>query len=105
MKIKKKKLQIAAILGMIFSTAIFAIAITYAFISNLSLFWIIFLVVIAMVEIISFWISVLFLINPKRKVFFIGLISLFAGLIPGIIILTLYFKTKRTLLKNFELNS
>lgn len=104
MKIDRKYLQ-AAVLGMIFSALIFIISVIYAFISNLSLVWIVFLVTIAMIEIVSFWVSVLFLVNPKRKIFFIGLISLFAGLLPGFIILSLYFKNKKELLKDFELDS
>lgn len=105
MAVNKKYLQTSAILGIIFSAIIFIISIIYAFISNLSLIWISFLIVIAMTEVIAFLVSILFLINPLKKIFFVGLISLFAGLLPGIMILTFYFKTKRELLKNFEINS
>lgn len=105
MSINKKYIRTAASLGIIFSIIIFIISIIYTFISNLNIIWIYFLVIIAMTEIIAFLVCVLLLIEPRKKIFFAGLISLFAGLIPGIMILSFYFKTKKNLLKNFELDS
>lgn len=105
MAVSEGYLRVSAIFGMLLSAAFFGLSITYAFISNLAIFWIILLVVIALIEIIAFSISVLFFINPKRRIFFVGLISLFAGLIPGLMILGYYFKAKRTLIRNFDLNT
>lgn len=105
MAINKKYLQSSAILGIVLSAFIFVIAIVYAFISNLSISWIILLVIIAMTEIIAFSASILLFFNPKKRIFAVGLVTLFAGLVPGIMILTFYFKTKRSLLRNFDLNS
>lgn len=105
MAINQKYLRVSAILGIIFSAIIFIIAIVYAFISNLSMSWIILLIVIAMTEIIAFTVSILLLLNPRRRIFFSGLVTLFAGLVPGIMILTFYFKTKKMLLRNFNLNT
>lgn len=104
MALNESYLRFSGLIGMLFAAGFFALAIAYAFISNLPLWWIICLVVIALIEIIVFVFSVLLLINPKRKIFFIGSLALFAGLVPGIMILGYYFKTKKSLVKNFELN-
>ncbi|MBE4704175.1 hypothetical protein [Spiroplasma platyhelix] len=105
MAVNESYLRFSAIIGMLFSAGFFVLSIIYAFISNLSMMWITFLVVIALIEIIVFSFSVLMLLNPKRRIFFVGLIGLFAGLVPGIMILSFYFKTKRALIKNFENNT
>lgn len=105
MTVSDSYLRFSGLIGMLFAAGFFALAVVYAFISNLPLWWILCLVVIALIEIIVFTFSVLLLINPKRKIFFIGSLALFAGLVPGIMILGFYFKTKRALLKNFELDT
>lgn len=105
MAVNESYLRFSAIIGMLFSAGFFVLSIVYSFISNLEIVWIAFLVVIALIEIIAFSFSVLMLIDPKRRIFFVGLVSLFAGLLPGIMILSFYFKTKRALVRNFELNT
>lgn len=102
MAVNESYLRFSAIIGMIFSAAFFALALVYTFISNLEIIWIAILVVIAIIEVIVFTFSVLLLFKPKRRIFFVGAMSLFAGLLPGIMILSFYFKTKKALLKNFE---
>lgn len=100
MKSEKNYLRNVAIFSIILAIIIFSISITYAFISNLGLIWIIFLVAIAFIEVFVIYFSILFLINPIKGIFFIGLISLFAGLVPGIMILSFYFKKKKVILDN-----
>lgn len=105
MAVNQGYLRLSATFGMILSAMLFALSIIYAFISNLPFIWIALLSVIALIEIVVFTFSVLFFLNPNRRIFFVGLLSLFAGLIPGVMILSFYFKSKRALVKSFEANA
>lgn len=97
MALNVKKLKIAAILAMVFSIGIVLFAIIYPIVNKVSDFWGSFLIVLAIIESLTFLNSVLFYLNPKKRIFISGIISLFALLVPGIVILVIYFATQNSI--------
>ncbi|MCL6428817.1 hypothetical protein LT335_00365 [Spiroplasma sp. JKS002669] len=105
MALNVKKLRIAAILAMIISIAIVLLTIIYPFVNKVSDFWINFFIALALIEGLTFLNSVLFCLNPKKRVFISGIISLFALLIPGIIILFIYFDAQKSVKNRIQITS
>jgi len=58
------------------------------------------LIIIAIIEVFAFLVSVSFFLNLKKKIFFVGIVTLFAGLLPGMMILGFYFKSKKNIEKD-----
>lgn len=105
MALNVKKLRIATILAMIFAIAIILFAVIYPIIYQVSDFWVNFLIALAIIEGLTLINSVLFYLNPKRRVFISGIIALFALLLPGIIILLIYFDNQKAVRNVIEITS
>lgn len=100
MALNVKKLKIAAILAMIFAFGIMLFAIIYPNINKVSDFWSNFFIALAIIEGLILLNSVWFYLNPKKRLLISGIISLFALLIPGIIILLVYFDIQKSVANN-----
>ncbi|MDQ7982983.1 MAG: hypothetical protein REH79_02030 [Spiroplasma sp.] len=97
-----KNLRIAAILSLFFSFTIILFAIIFPFMITVSELWVTFFIILGIIESFTFLNSILFCLNPKKRVFISGIISLFALIIPGIIILIIYFNSFDAV-KNYHL--
>ncbi len=96
MALNVKKLRIAAVFAIVFSIVIVLFAIIYPIVNKVSDFWVNFFIALALIEALTFLNSVLFCLNPKKRVFISGIIGLFALLIPGIIVLFIYFDAQKS---------
>lgn len=96
MALNVKKLRIATILALVFSIIIILFAIIYPIVNKVSDFWITFFIALTIIEGLTFLNSILFCLNPKKRIFISGIIGLFALLIPGIMILVIYFDAQKS---------